>query len=235
VLDRVRVAGYDAQVLKAPDTKALQDWLAEHGYDARPALMKWLEPYVKAGWIITAFQIAKEKKEVQQVAPQAVRMSFTTDRPFFPYSEPKDPHEGGGKGTKRLLRIFFLADQRMQGALDEQLATWPGTTAWAGRLDDEKRQALAQTLSPRVNPPDGGWLTVFDDQTSARPGRTDLFFTPSDEQSEVRRPPIIRYEVVERTAYGEAIIGVLICAGVLASPLLLLWYLRRRARRARSA
>jgi hypothetical protein len=59
VLDRQRVAGYDAVVLKATDAEALRAWLEQHGYEARPALKAWLEPYVKAGWVLTAFQIAK--------------------------------------------------------------------------------------------------------------------------------------------------------------------------------
>ena len=49
------VAGYDAVVLKATDAQALRDWLEKHGYDARPAVTTWLEPYIKDGWIITAF------------------------------------------------------------------------------------------------------------------------------------------------------------------------------------
>jgi hypothetical protein len=232
VLDQVRVAGYDATVLKATDTKALQDWLAERNYDARPAVMGWLDPYVKAGWVITAFQIAKKEEQARQVGTQAVRMSFATERPFFPYREPEDLREAGGGG--RLLRIFLLATSRMQGALDEQAATWPGTTAWAGRLDAEKRQGLAQRLSPAVGLPEGGWLTVFDDHASPRPGTTDLFFSAAGEQSEVRRPPIVHYEYVERTA-PEEIAGLVICAGVLISPVLLLGWLRWHRRRARPA
>jgi hypothetical protein len=238
VLDQVRVAGLDATVLKATDTKALQDWLAKHNYDARPPVMKWLDPYVKGGWIITAFQIAKTEQEARQVGTQAVRMSFTTQRPFFPYSEPADQREAGGQGRERLLRIFLLANQRMGGALDEQTATWPGTTAWAGRLDDAKRQGLAQRLSQEVSLPEGGWLTVFDDHASPRPGTTDLFFSPAGDQSEVRRPPIIHYQYVERTPPGEiigAIVGLLVCAGVIAVPVLVLRRLLRPGANARSA
>jgi hypothetical protein len=238
VLDQARVAGFDATVLKATDTQALQDWPAKHNYDARPQVMKWLDPYVKGGWIITAFQIAKKEEQARQVGTQAVRMSFTTERPFFPYSEPADLREAGRGGPERLLRIFFLANQRMAGALDEATVTWPGTTAWAGRLDDAKRPALAQRLSQEVSLPGGGWLTVFDDHASPRPGTTDLYFAPAAEQSEVRRPPLIHYEYVYRTPPGEiigAVIGLLVCVGMIIIPVVLLRWLLGHGRGARTA
>jgi hypothetical protein len=224
------VAGYDADVLRANDTQALRAWLQVHGYVARPALMKWLHPYVQAAWIITAFQIAKKEQPDGKVAPQAVRMSFATDRPFFPYSEPEDQRAAGNQSRKRMLRIFFWAAQRFQGALEEQTAAWDGETAWAGRLDDEKRRRLVQTLSPGAAPAEGSWLTVFDDQASVRRETTDLFFSPSKDQSEVRRPPLIRYELIDRYA-PDQILGAVVCAGTLIVPMILVWWLRwRRAR-----
>lgn len=224
----VTVGPYDAVVLKANDLPALSEWLGRHGYDARPALLKWLDPYVKAGWFITAFQMKKEP-QARTLTPQAVRMSFTADRPFFPYREAEDQREPGRPAGRRLLRVFFLADQRMQGALDEKTAKWPGKTAWAGRLDNARRQGLAAQLASGVKLPPGAWLTVFDDHASPRPGTSDLFFSPSGDQSEVRRPPIIHYKVVERIPLGE-IIGLVILGVLFVGSLLIFW--RRRGRRA---
>ena len=117
VLDAQRVAGYDAVVLRANDAKALEEWLQKHGYATRPELTTWLEPYVKQGWIVTAFQIAKPEAGRNDVSTQAVLMSFDTDRPFFPYSEPADQRVAGPSfpGRGRLLRVFFVGSQRMQG------------------------------------------------------------------------------------------------------------------------
>ena len=52
--------------LKASDGKALREWLDKHGYDARPQLTDWVGPYVRKGWVITAFQIEKNftKEEI---------------------------------------------------------------------------------------------------------------------------------------------------------------------------
>jgi hypothetical protein len=227
---QVRVAGYDATRLKAADTKALQGWLEERGYDARPTVMRWLEPYVKGGWFITAFRIAP-KEQVGQVGTQAVRMSFAADRPFFPYREPEDQGPAAG-GQQRLLRVFLLGDRRTQGALDEP-TPWPGKAEWAGKLGDEQRQALGQHLGPAVSLPEGAWLTVFDDTSSPRPGTTDLFFSPAADQSEVRRDPVVHHVYVERYSPGEiitAVLGLVLCAGMLLVPAVLLGLLLRKGR-----
>jgi hypothetical protein len=83
-----------------------------------------------------------------------------------------------------------------------------------------------------VSRPEGGWLTVFDDEASPRPGTTDLFFSPSAEQAEVRRPPIIHHEYIVRTNPSDivgCIMGLVLCAGVIIVPIVLSWWLRRRA------
>ena len=42
----------------------------------------------------------------------ALRISFKTDRPLFPYREPDDKGDAGKLGAKdRLLRIYFLAER----------------------------------------------------------------------------------------------------------------------------
>src|SRR5262249_24938181 len=88
VLDEQRVAGYDAVVLDASNADALVTWLKEHGYEFSAALKDWADYYIKKGWKITAFKIARDATEKPGVGTSAVRMSFKTDKPFFPYREP---------------------------------------------------------------------------------------------------------------------------------------------------
>src|SRR4051794_9782383 len=57
VLASQKIAGYDAVVLDATDSAALQKWLADHGYTTTPDLTAWLEAYVSQHWKITAFKI----------------------------------------------------------------------------------------------------------------------------------------------------------------------------------
>ncbi|HEY5896576.1 MAG TPA: DUF2330 domain-containing protein, partial [Burkholderiales bacterium] len=85
VLERKVVAGLDAAVLEATDADALYHWLKDNGYRSDPYLIEWTRPYVERNWKITAFKIAAG---APAVATKAVRMSFQTERPFFPYREP---------------------------------------------------------------------------------------------------------------------------------------------------
>src|SRR5262249_53159001 len=84
ILDTQRVAGYDTAVLRADDAAALSQWLSARGYPSRPELQQWLEPYVRAHWVVTAFKIAKRARTAgMELGTSAVRMSFATERPFF--------------------------------------------------------------------------------------------------------------------------------------------------------
>jgi hypothetical protein len=203
VLTSQHVAGYDAVVLKATDAKALEEWLQKHGYATRPELTRWLEPYIKQGWIITAFQIPKPDATINQVSTSAVLMSFDTERPFFPYSEPADQRTGTPAPGSRLLRVFFVGTRRMQGALEDKKTAWPGRTVWAGQLPTHRRESLSGAVKKiGVSVPDNAHLTVFEDSSSPRLGTADLFFSPSVDQSVVRRPAIINYLEVDAPHAG---------------------------------
>jgi len=199
VLDMQRVAGYEAVVLKANDAKKLKEWLEEHGYVTRPDLETWLEPYIKAGWIITAFQIGKESDQPGTgKSTQAVRMTFQTDRPFYPYAEPADQRAPGAFRPNRLLRVFFLGSARVEGKLDDPKTPWPGKAAWSNTLASDRRQQVIDKLKiDGESVPEKARLTVFDDSSSPRPGVADLFFSVSSDQSTLARPPIIQTRYVD--------------------------------------
>lgn len=193
VLSAYRVAGYDAVVLEAENAAELNRWLDKHGYASGPSLAEWLAPYVAGRWKITAFKIAKGVS-AREVGTSAVRMSFTTDRPFFPYREPADQRESKEtRGGNRLLRIFFLGASRMDGALgDKASVSWPGQTVWADRISEYDRQMFNglvpsdSLLAPKT------WLTVFEDKSSPRPGTDEVYFAPSKQPGTVQLPPVIK-------------------------------------------
>jgi hypothetical protein len=208
VLDEKRVAGHDATVLEADDANALSKWLGDHGFEYSPALTEWVAPYVKAGWKITAFQFAKDAKEAKdareakddpdakKLASSAVRMTFKTDRPFYPYREPASQAAAAGNGPfpQRLLRVYFVGDRRMEGSLGEKGEAWPGKVAWTNRLENASRDKVLSLLKlPAQTPPATWWLTEFEDHSSPRPGTADVFFAPSENQQPVERAPIIHY------------------------------------------
>ena len=192
VLDEQRVAGYDAAVLEADDANALNSWLTEHGYEFSPALTQWADHYIKAKWKITAFKIAKRTKDEKAVGTSAVRMTFHTERPFFPYSEPQQLF--AGEKLPRLLRVFLIREGKVKGTLGEKGQAWPGTVAWAGNIKAADREKILQQLKlPADTRPAEWWLTEFEDHSSPRPGTEDVYFSLADDQTPVKRPPHIQY------------------------------------------
>ena len=188
VLEEKRVAGFDAVVLEADDAGALEQWLKDHGYAQRPALAEWLAPYVQKKWKLTAFKVADPtpNSAPQTLGTSAVRMSFHTDRPFFPYREPRDQRESlpPSRSTPRSLRVFFVGASRASGTIGEAATTFAGTTPWSGPLD------TSRALLPVPAPP-GAWLTVFQDDSSPRPGTDELWFDRSKDPAPIKPPPVI--------------------------------------------
>src|SRR5262249_54142507 len=54
VLEEKLVAGFKAVVLETKSADALVQWLNDNGYAYSPEVKAWAEPYVEAGWKITA-------------------------------------------------------------------------------------------------------------------------------------------------------------------------------------
>lgn len=200
VLDRQRVGGFDAAVLEADDAEALRGWLDQHGYVARPELISWLGPYLADRWKITAFKIARDADTGRSLQTTPVRMTFRTERPFFPYREPEEPKEveAAAAATKqkqkvpihqrgRLLRVFFIGDQRVEGMLGND--KWTAGMPWSNVLSDAQRTDLIERLGlPDNELPARPRLTVFEDLSSPRPGREEVYFRTAADQSVVTRP-----------------------------------------------
>jgi hypothetical protein len=224
VLSAQRVAGYDAVVLEADNAAELNRWLGKHGYASSPSLTEWLAPYVAGRWKITAFKIAKDAYS-REVGTSAVRMSFTTDRPFFPYREPADQREA--KETRagdRLLRVFFLGSSRMDGALGNNASSaWPGQMVWADRISEADREKFNSLVPHDSQLAPNTWLSVFEDKSSPRPGTDEVYFAPSKLQAVVQPPPVIR-------TYGQSIPAPLDLILILVGGLILLirWERRRK-------
>jgi hypothetical protein len=236
VLDEQRVAGGKAVVLRAREAQALVDWLKQHDYEYSPALAEWAKPYIAKGWVFTAFKIVRDEKEPRGVATRAVRMTFKTERPFFPYREPQSEEPAGAEKKEkdghmkdrdgRLLRVYFLSSNRAEGALGGKKAEWPGRTAWAGSLNKADRQAVRDLLHlPGNKAPETWWLTEFEDHSSPRPGTDDVFFRRAAKQEEVRRAPHVKYvsrDVPDGLMFY-AFVGCLV-----VSPLVRRWRRKRR-------
>jgi hypothetical protein len=171
VVERKRVAGLDAVVLQARDAGALSQWLRKEGFSKRPDLDAWLAPYVSRAYYLTAFryQLGSEKT----ITSHAVRLSFRTERPFYPYAE---PGAGGVDGSRR-FRLTVVAPWRAVGREGDE--AWEARTGYADRP-----AALARTLGGAVPSGAGPWMTTFEERPSRR-GSADLFFVAAPEQRRV--------------------------------------------------
>ncbi len=247
VLESRRVGNYHADVLEADSADALSKWLKDHGYEFSPAITAWAAPYVKAKWKISAFRIASDEPTPgapadtartdqaseklssppapATVSTSAVRMTFHTDRPFFPYREP--PAElGPGQSShgQRLLRVYFLAEERSKGTIGEAGQAWPGRVVWANKVESSGRENVLRLLKlGEDTPPASWWLTEFEDRSSPRPGTDDVYFSRDQEQDPVERPPIIQY--VKAELPGD-VMGCALALYILVPRLLRSW--RRR-------
>ena len=113
----------DATVLSANDTDSLARWLRQHDYPMRPGLTEWLRPYVEEGFAITAFRYVRSDVEDPALHTRAIRMTFRTDAPFYPYREPSD----GVEADDRDLWLSVVSTQRAYGRLSSGEA-WTAST-----------------------------------------------------------------------------------------------------------
>jgi hypothetical protein len=227
VLDEKLVAGFNAAVLETASADALVGWLKDHGYGFSPEVQEWARPYVEQGWKITAMKVAKGSaaKEKKEVGASALRMSFKTDRPLFPYREP-DPKNAAAalKTSHRLLRIYFIADARYRGELTRE-NPWTGNVAWSGPLGEAVRVELLRRLKlPESTGPGKWWLTEFEDNWPYRAAPADVYFSRDATQDRVKRPPVTRYV---RATWPTDASGYALAAALVLPPL---W---RRVRRGR--
>jgi len=197
VLERKEVAGFDAAVLSATSAGALTGWLKTNGYYFSPEVEAWAAPYIRDGWMFTALRVAKRPKAQGDITVKAdaLRITFRTDRPLFPYREPDSRAAAKKIGAPpRLLRLYFISDQRYAGALDGAHA-WSGKPVWSDRLPQSEKETLLRLLKlPPSSGPATWWLTEFEDRWPYGIAPGDLYFTPAHTQK-----PLLRWAVT-RTA-----------------------------------
>ena len=201
VLAEQQVGGFDTAILEADSTEAMSKWLKDNGYSSDPELQSWLFPYVTHKWKITAFKISQDPKTKKLATTRPVRMSFATEKPFFPYREPerKEANNGEKKDDPathekrpRLLRVALAFDQPMSGKLGN--AAWHADIRWSDQLRADQRSFLVdRTGVPDTSLPANVWLTVFDDRASPRPGKEEVYFEASPGRSPIRPRDHVRY------------------------------------------
>lgn len=204
-----RVGDMNAAIMQASDAKTLRHWLTEHGYATRPALEKWLASYVKRGWTITAFKIAKNtalSDGGKEAILAPVRMSFQTPHPFYPYQEPTE----GKKdiSTDRTLRILYIGNQRVAGTLSEGMlgtapqseSKWKTIPELSRPLTMDQRSQVARLAKLENNQSVGERLTFFEEDGNKRSPNKDLYFSASADQSPLEYPS---YRTIRETRHHD--------------------------------
>ncbi len=175
VVEESVVAGLTSTILLADSATALDGWLAEHGYQGGPELVAYLTPYVRDGWYLTAFRVAPPSGSARAMTMRAIRMTFATDVPIFPYAEP----QVAGR-VPRPFRVSVVARQRMAGRL--------GDAPWGATVGFSRRVPTLLTALRDIVPTEARrgrlWLTTFDERRSER-GTVDLTFVPAEDASPV--------------------------------------------------
>ena len=222
VLEEKLVAGFNASVLEADNTEVLITWLKDNGYAYSPAVAEWARPYVEQNWKITALKVAPPDAqgtadELKTVKAGALRLSFDTDRPLFPYREPdyaqvageNEQHKQQLAAAQRLLRIYFLSSARYQGDLTPE-QPWTGRAVWSGRLPAEVRADVLKELQlPEETGPAEFHLTEFEDRWPYKVAPADVYFAEAKAQDDLRRPHVY---VFYQENSGDVLLGVLIAA-----------------------
>lgn len=185
VIEEKTVAGYHAVVLAADSGSALVSWLRDHGYAFTPEVAAWAQPYLEKRWYMTAMKIDKDggNRTSAALAASALRITFQTDRPLFPYREPDSRHDASLlHAPDRLLRIYFLAESRYEGQFPSA-QPWSGKTQWSQPLPSNQRSQLLEDLGlPESTGPAKAWLTKFEDNWPYGQAPGDVYFTKSANQ-----------------------------------------------------
>ncbi len=218
VLQHQRIGDLDATTVRASDAKALNRWLAKHDYSSSPAFENWLKNYVQKGWVVTAFKFARHSNDSALSSP-LIRMSFKTDQPFYPYSEPQDAKAIGG----RQLAIYLFASGRMQAAPGKfgKSKKWRGEVKWSDDVQNHPKRLknfeppLSQQLGlPEDDLKQAHWMTVFEDYSPSRQGDDDVIFIPAPDEKIVP-PTIVKYENTQTNIPVEGVVLIVVMVGVL--------------------
>jgi hypothetical protein len=115
--------------------------------------------------MMVALKVAKPQDGRAQpnLAAAALRLSFKTERPLFPYREPESAVAAKRLGTaNRLLRIYFIGEGQYRGTVGNDRA-WSGRVAWSGDITAHRAGLLRDLKLPADTGPAQWWLTQFDD------------------------------------------------------------------------
>ena len=195
VLAEYQLANYDVKIIEATSIEPLKNWLEENKFKMRTQLADWLESYLQQKWIFAVFVFRPAENETT-FSTKAVRISFSTNRPVYPYKEPLDDLPE----TNRILNLYLLAATQFNPELSDG-----ETKNWTGPEYSLKIKASVPEIV-KVSSKEK-WLTVWKDvtPTGKRPYR-DLYFKPIENSQEVLPYPPVQVDLGPYVAWAVLIL-----------------------------
>lgn len=187
---------FDTSTFKASDAAALDAWLGKYKLTGKASLRAWAKGYADKGWYLTGVHTTAKGTGDRKLDVPAVRLSFKTDAPVFPYTEaavdeadeaahrdrynPRQPYRGYTYGT-RPFELYVVAPRQMQAVsgastagpnVSDALRETSATVG--GALGDTK----AWGFDPKKRPT---WvMTHLTENVWQRTTQTDLGFATYD-------------------------------------------------------
>lgn len=173
LIEQYMVGDFEVSVLKGTDGAAINGWLKANSYTSRPGMEAWLDHYAKMGWFFAALKFVRgEGQESSETT--AVRVSFDTDVPFYPYKMPSDTWP---EGHYRPISLYFVSIGVARGKYRGGDGEWEAKVRWSGDLPRETATKLASLVSlDQMDIPEGATVTVFQNTANAQGYEYDVYF-----------------------------------------------------------
>lgn len=158
VIEEYQVGDYLARIIQASDGDAMLAWLQENGFENRPAMVPWFDHYTDKGWYFAALKFTREPDSTREET-SALRITFQTDKPFYPYKMPSDTWPAR---HYRPMNVYFIANARATSKLSGSGKPWEAENEFDGPLGDDLRSQVQQLAALRGQPmPSTPILTSF--------------------------------------------------------------------------
>jgi hypothetical protein len=185
VVAQVQVGSFIATTLRASETTALEKWLTDNKFKADKIGRAWLEHYVLRNAYFVAFKFNGQKSAGQGMRSEAVRLSFSVPRPYYPYFEPPSGTQGS---STRQLGVWFVASSTYvprSYAVSERGPQLVSPWYEVGKRRDASdpiRNAVGAELG-KLLPTGPLVIQVFLDQKRERPGLGDVVMIREEPKS----------------------------------------------------
>ncbi|MFN7342292.1 MAG: hypothetical protein ACK5TA_03035, partial [bacterium] len=124
-------------------------------------------------------KLTKKGSANKDIKASALRITFRTERPLFPYREPESTTAKSNLDvSSRLLRIYFIAETRYLAQIDGG-KKWSGNAVWADDITRHKSSLLKSLKLPESTGPKTWWLTEFEDNWRYEKAAGDVYFKPN--------------------------------------------------------